>query len=306
MKKICLLALLCQLISCDDGDFNVPSFDFDGLTINDCGNITLYKITSESSESLILQLNEDNTDDVFLRTAITNKEYAVTSNGEHSMSYRIFNGDVTSNYFCQEIPSSTPTVSEEWIGDGALFITNTITLNDNDGVPTETENNLDITIFGAVPDTFDINDIDGDGYPNYIDTDDDGDGKPTSEEDWDITLLPPSRTGDPTSIDTDGDGIPNYLDANDDGDDEPSLTESSVLDDNNDAIVDYLDNATIAPIEAGDPITNTYTQSYSMFFQFSKLNLTSETSTISYPDGYTYGTKTGSYTSSEIPVIAEE
>jgi len=311
MKKLSLLGLLCLLISCDDGDFNIPSFDFDGLTINNCGNLVLYKITSGSTESLIIQIDEDNTEDIFFKTAISNKEYLITTSGQNTMSYRIFIGDVTSDYFCQDIPSATPTVSEEWIGEGTLFITNTISYDDKDGVPKEIEDNLDILIFGDVPDDFDIKDIDGDGYPNFVDDDDDGDGKPTSEEDWDITKLPPERTGDPTTVDTDGDGIPNYLDTDDDGDGEPSITESigyngpNGTDPNSNSIVDYLDKDTVLPIEAGNPITNIYTQSYSMFFEFSTLNLTSDTSTTSYPEGYTYGTKNGSFESSELPNIPE-
>lgn len=306
MKKISLLVLLSLFIACDDGDFNVPSFDFDGLTINNCGDLVFHKITSESTESLILQLDQDNTDNIFFKTASTNQEFAIVTEGTNTMSYRIFNGAVTSDYFCQDIPSATPTVSEEWTGDGTLLITNTLSYDDNDGVSTEIENNLDISIFKDASDSFDINDIDGDGFPNYIDDDDDGDGIPTSEEDWDITTLPPTRTGDPTTVDTDADGIPDYLDADDDGDGEPTITESNSLDDNQNTIVDYLDAATVNPIEARDAITTVYTLSYSMLFELSTLNLTSETSTISYPDGYTYGTKTGSFQLSDLPDFSEE
>ena len=49
-------------------------------------------------------------------------------------------------------------------------------------------------------------DTDGDGIPNYLDRDDDGDEKLTIDEDA-------NGDGDPTNDDTDGDGIPDYLDA---------------------------------------------------------------------------------------------
>ena len=49
-------------------------------------------------------------------------------------------------------------------------------------------------------------DTDGDGVPNFTDTDDDGDGILTKDEDA-------NGDGDPTNDDSDGDGIPNYLDA---------------------------------------------------------------------------------------------
>lgn len=298
ITKYCLLCLISLLFSCDDGDFNVPSFDFDGLSINDCGDLVLHKITSGSTESLIIYLEEDNTNDIFFKTTITDKEYVISKGGEHSMFYRIFNGDVDANYFCQDIPSATPTVSEEWLGDGTLFITNTISYDDKDGVPTSIEKVID-------PNTGTWLDTDGDGYPDFIDDDDDGDGAPTIDEDIDITLSPPASTGDPVTTDTDGDGIPNYLDTDDDNDGEPSITESKGDDQNNNTIVDYLDVATINPIDPREPITNNYTQSYSMYFEFSTLSLTSETSVINYPDGYIYGTKTGDFESSELPELPQ-
>ena len=54
-------------------------------------------------------------------------------------------------------------------------------------------------------------DVDGDGVPGYLDTDDDGDGVLTANEDFDVPGLPLYN-------DTDADGLPNFLDMDDDGD----------------------------------------------------------------------------------------
>ena len=61
-------------------------------------------------------------------------------------------------------------------------------------------------------------DTDGDGKPNYLDADDDGDTVLTKQED-------PNGDGNPLNDDTDGDGKPNYLDADDDGDTVPTKHE---------------------------------------------------------------------------------
>ncbi|QLQ30299.1 MAG: hypothetical protein HZT40_00200 [Candidatus Thiothrix singaporensis] len=54
-------------------------------------------------------------------------------------------------------------------------------------------------------------DTDGDGKPDYLDTDDDGDGKLSKNERND-----PNGDGSPAdAVDGDGDGKPDYLDAND-------------------------------------------------------------------------------------------
>ena len=68
-------------------------------------------------------------------------------------------------------------------------------------------------------------DIDGDGTPDYLDTDSDGDGISNEDE---------------GEGDTDNDGVPDYLDTDSDGDGIPDLEEGSG-DTDNDGIPDYLD-----------------------------------------------------------------
>ncbi|GAB3336755.1 hypothetical protein GCM10027429_20420 [Marivirga atlantica] len=88
---------------------------------------------------------------------------------------------------------------------------------------------------------FDNDDTDGDGIPDYLDTDDDGDNVPTAEEDY-------NGDDDPMTDDTDGNGTPDYLDMDDDGDGLTTLEED--IDGNGDprnddtdgdGIPDYLD-----------------------------------------------------------------
>ena len=82
-----------------------------------------------------------------------------------------------------------------------IFQVNLLTLNrtdhDNDSVPTILED-LD------GDHNFDNDDTDGDGFPNYLDADDDGDDVLTKDE-YDVN-------GDGVADDTDGDGTPDYLD----------------------------------------------------------------------------------------------
>lgn len=76
-------------------------------------------------------------------------------------------------------------------------------------------------------------DTDGDGAPNFNDSDDDNDGVDTANED-------PNGDNDPTNDDTDGDGTPDYLDDDDDGDGVDTLNEGAG-DADADGIPDYLD-----------------------------------------------------------------
>jgi hypothetical protein len=94
-------------------------------------------------------------------------------------------------------------------------------------------------------------DTDGDGIPNYLDDDDDGDLALTSIE---LINLGGKTI---TYLDTDGDGIPNHLDIDDDGDGILSINEDynhngDLTDDdlNTNGIPDYLDNSVLGIDEA--------------------------------------------------------
>ncbi len=115
---------------------------------------------------------------------------------------------------------------------------------DNDGVP----NGVELA----------IGDTDGDGIPNFLDTDDDNDGILTMFEDYgntDLTLGAANANGDgdPTNDDTDADGIPDYLDTDDDNDGIPTDQEypdadgdgeafgDDAFDSNGNGLPDYLE-----------------------------------------------------------------
>ena len=100
--------------------------------------------------------------------------------------------------------------------------------SDNDGIPDAVE-------IGSDPNN--PIDSDGDGTPDYLDTDSDGDGIPDATE----------AGSDPTTPqDTDGDGIPDHLDQDADGDGIPDATEvgadpANPTDSDGDGIPDYRD-----------------------------------------------------------------
>ena len=144
MKKLITLFIALSLFSCNDGDFDVPAFEFTS-TIKDCGEYILYITNSNSTEVLALTLNTTQ-----INTEIGEVSYAISSILE--ANYRIFEDGIGSDYFCQDIPPSTPKVlkelnaesgfiniiTEEVLTDGVITGYNyTITLsellfNDND------------------------------------------------------------------------------------------------------------------------------------------------------------------------------
>ena len=112
-------------------------------------------------------------------------------------------------------------------------------------------------------------DSDGDGLPNHLDNNDDGDGVPTINE-CPGGVNCPDTDGDsvPDYLehnmqDTDGDNLPDYLDTDDDGDGTPTTQEVNdplVIDDaDGDGIPDYLDaddNGSTSGDSDGDGFTD--------------------------------------------------
>jgi hypothetical protein len=92
-------------------------------------------------------------------------------------------------------------------------------------------------------------DTDGDGKPDYWDSDDDGDTLPTNQEAADA-----NGDGDASDArDTDSDGTPDFRDNDDDNDGKPTATEIAAGDADGDRIADHLDpNDTTTGNNGGD------------------------------------------------------
>jgi len=171
-------------------------------------------------------------------------------------------GEVTSSYFCNEIPPSSPKVINEFKSvsgdvDSFLEITTSVLIGDDDDG--DNISNVDEGK-GTGKDT------DGDSIPDYLDVDDDGDNVLTSTERI-------ANPGDPTTddgyLDTDIDGIANYLDDDDDDDTIPtrleitSAAQSPTLNKNEANIAKYLDKFSKDEFD-GEPnvITNNISLKY--------------------------------------------
>ncbi|MFT6125961.1 MAG: hypothetical protein ACJAVA_000419 [Flavobacteriaceae bacterium] len=229
MKKLfLLLTISIFLSSCNDGDVIVTTFDFDDESLNNCGEAggyVLFKINTTTNESISLSLDTNN--NIFDAT----EEQMFELNGEGNIvNYRKYSGALSSDYFCNNVPPTSPSVTSEFIAaSGDAILNPTITLDDEDGLEESSESDLD---------------SDGDGLLDYYDNDDDGDNVLTSTE-LGANFLN-GITNEPQ--DSDKDGIYDYLDTDDDND--TILTRNEDLDgnlepsnDTTDGIPNYLNSA---------------------------------------------------------------
>lgn len=126
MKKNIVLILLTLCLSCDDGDLQIETVDFDSIENPDtCGSVSptasnlLFKINGD--EALMLELPAG-----LLKNEVSTAVITSTISTTTKLTYRIFSDKVSKNYFCDEIPPITPIVSEEIIAMGGdVLITTT-------------------------------------------------------------------------------------------------------------------------------------------------------------------------------------
>lgn len=247
MRILLLLIFVAfTLQSCDDGDVLVNNFNFEDSTLERCDNFdfVFFLIQSESNESLALSF-ETNAD---ILTELGQIE--VTLSGNDQVIYRRFNSTVTSDYFCNPIPPTSPSVSEELVSTtGVITITTEGLEDDDDNIP------------AGIEDPTGLLDTDGDGLIDIIDDDDDGDNVPTLLE---IVFLADGSVDLESSpaTDTDMDGILNYLDPDDDGDgiltrNEDANGNLNPTDDNSDPVNPGLDDY-LNPAIANETIVNAF------------------------------------------------
>lgn len=132
MRYIFLLFITFGLLSCDDGDFDVLQFNFE-TTVNSCGTYVLYRTNSEKTEALIVQLNPT---DIVQEVGVKEIQISATN-----VIYRIFDEALGSDYFCNPIPPTSPTVLKEWTAIAGVH--NKILID-----TTEIINETDTTITG--------------------------------------------------------------------------------------------------------------------------------------------------------------
>lgn len=109
MKKLFILFLAFTLNACDDGDFNVPAFEFTEK-VNSCGEFVLYKTNTKNTEVLAITLPS---------TALgTAAPVAFPISTTVTATYRIFDVGIGVNYFCQAIPPMEPKILKELKADG--------------------------------------------------------------------------------------------------------------------------------------------------------------------------------------------
>lgn len=238
-----VLTLSFLFFSCDDGEIITTELTF-GNTFKACGDIVFYKTKFEPAESLSLLVTTPSIElsDFYETVPTTENPYlvelvdtqlVVNITGNNVLNYRSY-ASLPDNLFCSDIPPANIQVTQDLSSGGKALFTMDLIEDDNDGIPAELE---DLNGNGDLYD----DDTDGDGIPNFLDADDDGDNVLTINESPNYT----AADGLSMALDTDGDGIPDYLDDDDDGDGVLTRDEENTTQDQNPT--NDITNNTVGP-----------------------------------------------------------
>ncbi|AWH86235.1 hypothetical protein HYN59_14450 [Flavobacterium album] len=136
MKKIFgLIALLVlgMVIGCDDGEMTFNSFNFADGTPARCGDSNIYyKING--TEVLMINFGASPLVNVPTPEDAEGNDIPkmITISGSNTITYRNYSGTPNANTLCSFPAPSSPTVVEEWSGQGTIsVITDVIKNNDN-------------------------------------------------------------------------------------------------------------------------------------------------------------------------------
>ena len=243
MRKIVALSILClSLFNCDDGDIITSELEFDE-TFKACGDLVIFK--TNTSQSLSLQITGSNfvMNDLIEviehpdnpnRLQLANTEYTQADvGGNRTFRYRSY-ASSTDGIFCNDVPPDNIQITEDYSSSGDFTFFVALAEGDNDGIPAYLE---DLNGNGDLND----DDTDGDGIPNYMDVDDDGDNVLTVSEGVTFEDGMTLADLDANALDTDEDGIPNYRDNDDDDDGVLTINEENATTQDNNPTNDITD-----------------------------------------------------------------
>ncbi|WP_425075614.1 hypothetical protein [Psychroserpens sp. S379A] len=250
MRKFLYLLCFGLLTTCDDGDVFEVTLDF-GDEFKQCGELVFYKINESTSETLSIQFEDLTIEDILEVNDEFLYENTLPLGSGNVFRYRSYGTTPNNSFFCNDVPINLQIEKDEASLGGEVFIQTVLVEDDNDGIPTEIEDeNLD---GDNDPDT-NPTDTDGDSIPDYLDADDDGDNVLTINEGHNYT----EEDGFSNAQDSDDDGTYDYLDDDDDNDGVDTRDEDSDQDLNpaNDRTIDTILNPNSIPDYLNDQIAN--------------------------------------------------
>ncbi|MCK5441273.1 MAG: hypothetical protein KAJ23_05235 [Maribacter sp.] len=144
MKYLLFFCFLTLLVSCNDGDLQIETIDFDSIT-----NVQACDSPVSTASTIFFKINDKEALILELQSGILKNEVSASTTissavpDQSKVTYRVFSDKVTSNYFCDAVPTTTPLVIEEIEAEnGEVLITTTMV---DDGTTITYEHNIKLS-----------------------------------------------------------------------------------------------------------------------------------------------------------------
>lgn len=114
MKRLLGLLILTFCVnSCDDGAFEIQSFDFSSIPATQCigANGSFFIYYTNEREALFLQIPATNFPNIITQP---DTPRTVVISSTNKVTYRVYNGNVGAESICSTIPPLSPVPVEEW------------------------------------------------------------------------------------------------------------------------------------------------------------------------------------------------
>ncbi len=111
MKRIlCILTLLLIITACDDGNLTVDAIDFSEVAAQKCSDKeVIYKV--KDGEMLFIEIPAS----TFISDqTLDGSPIEVAINSTNKVTYRKYDGTVSSSNICPTVPDAIPNLKEEW------------------------------------------------------------------------------------------------------------------------------------------------------------------------------------------------
>ena len=145
MKKFFLFLIVVFFVNgCDDGDIDVVSFDFTGVSAKSCNLQTFFVYTIKGNRTFILQIDESN-----FKNQITpiNTPIKIPISGTTKILYREYNGTISETTLCSSPPDAALIKTKEWTATGGIIeITTTAVFDENQTLNASTISGYNHTI----------------------------------------------------------------------------------------------------------------------------------------------------------------
>lgn len=116
------LALIVFFSSCDDGDLEQVTFEFDDSSADACNlsenpsNFFIYKATDK--RAMLLKIGPKNFPNTLTQDTLNGNPIEINLSETNQLIYRVYSDEITSNTICTSIPPANPIVTEERIATG--------------------------------------------------------------------------------------------------------------------------------------------------------------------------------------------